>query len=100
MKKVIRLTESDLHRIIKESVKKTLKRNIRENDNSDDSIYKLAELLTGLDENTAESVATELYFGYRMGYDFDTIVEILVNKLDPTPYGEREDYKKSVLGLS
>ena len=85
MKKTIRLTESDLHDIIKKSVNRILK------ENSENSISTLANLLTGLDENTAESVASELNFAFNMGYDFNTTIQHLSDRLDPTPYSTSDE---------
>jgi len=48
MKKVIRLTESDLHRIVKNSVKRILK---EENDFSDKEEYDFYDFVNLLDEN-------------------------------------------------
>ena len=81
MKRKIKLTESDLHRIVKTSIKRVLKESIN-------STNMLAQLLTGLDENTAESVASEIEFAYNNGYDFDEMARYLSEKLNPTPYSQ------------
>ena len=81
MKRKIKLTESDLHRIVKTSIKRVLKESIN-------STNMLAQLLTGLDENTAESVASEIEFAYNNGYGFDEMTRYLSEKLNPTPYSQ------------
>ena len=57
-KQIVRLTESDLHRIVKKSVNRILR------ESSQDEIEKIvtqfAEDITGLDENSAMFVAQEL----------------------------------------
>jgi len=52
----VRLTESTLKKIVKESVKKVL----RENNETENIVQQFAEQITGLDENSAMFVAREL----------------------------------------
>jgi hypothetical protein len=79
-KRLVKLTESDLHRIVRKSVNRILREGMG------DSVDTLAQLLTDLDENTAQFVAGEMEFAYQNGYGFDEMVQFLSEKLDPRPY--------------
>lgn len=84
MKKMIKLTEGDLHRIVKASVKRVL----NEDEEFDMTpIQKLGQLLTNLDEHTAESMANEIDHAMTLGSSFEEMVEHLGEMFDSEPYG-------------
>lgn len=78
-----KLNESDLHRIVKESVKKVLKEN-----SGIPEIQQLKEILCNLDEHTAESVANEIAYSMFNGYDFNEMVQRLSEIMNPNPYSD------------
>ena len=97
-KKLIRLTESDLHRIVRKSVNKILRESeitFRDEDGrnleyANQGVEILGGLLTGLDEDTANKVAQEIKMHW--GEDFENVVESLNSFLDPTPYSDYNPY--------
>ena len=58
MKKNIRLTENDLHKIVRNSVKRILQEDLRASEQED--INAFASIIEGCDHQTAIAVATEL----------------------------------------
>jgi len=79
MKKQIKLTESDLHNIIKESVKRILK------EEQGDVVTQFAELLaTDFGMNTATYIAQELA---RTGQDTINTMEGIINHMNGYGYG-------------
>ena len=79
MKKVIRLTEGDLHRIVKESIERILK----ENDGSYRGVYIQG---LGLPEKVAMSKVDACF---EKGWSVDKIQRAI----DAWAYEQREDYK-------
>ena len=97
MKRTIRLTENDLHRIINKSVKKIIKEGnftFRDGEGRNleyvnSGVEILGSLLTDLDEDTANKVAQEIKMSW--DGDFESMVENLNSFLDPTPYGTSDE---------
>ena len=72
-----RLTEGRLNRIIKESVRRVLKEDA-------DIRGQFADLLTGLDANTASFIANELAMA---GQDTINAMESIINHMNGYGYG-------------
>ena len=77
----VRLTESTLKKIVKESVKKVL----RENNETENIVQQFAELIaTDFSMNTAEFIAQELA---RTGQDTIDTMEFIINHMNGYGYG-------------
>jgi len=79
MKNRIRLTESDLRKIVKESVKRVIK------EDTQNIVKQFAELIaTDFSMNTAEFIAQELA---RTGQDTINTMEFIINHMNGYGYG-------------
>lgn len=85
MKKVIRLTESDLHRIVNESVKRILKESewdtyLQQDDDDEPTTFEYDDMT--LDERIASEIIDDIRNG---GYDirgkslYDLIEDLMIN---------------------
>ena len=94
MKKIIRLTESDLHNIIKESVNRILREDVlgndwHENDDNENSVYNNYEPF----ESQIERYRAEDEF--RNQHDWGAQGE---EEIDPTFYEDPDQYRDDVIG--
>ena len=76
-RKIINLSESDLHRIVKESVKRVIKEDTESIKN------QFANIITGIDENSALFIAGELA---RAGEDTLKTMEFIINHMNGYGY--------------
>ena len=76
MRRRVRLTEGDLHRIVKRSVKRVLR------EGANDIVSQFAETITNLDGNSASFIAQELY---RSGCN--DVMEFIINHMNGYGYG-------------
>ena len=93
MKKIIRLTESDLHRIIEKSVKRILKEDVLGNDwreNNDDVLNNYEPFEDQIERYEAENE-------YRNQHDWGTQGE---EEFDPTFYEDPDQYRDDVMQIN
>ena len=74
----INLSESKLHRIVKESVRRVLR------EDTENIKQQFAEIITGIDENSAEFIANELAMA---GQDTLNAMEGIINHINGYGYG-------------
>ena len=89
MKKIIRLTESDLHRIVKESVNRILKEDVLGNDwheNEEDAVMNNYEPF--------ESQEDLPFDGMQDDHDWSGVGE---EEFDPTFYDDPDQYRDDVI---
>jgi hypothetical protein len=92
MKRMIRLSESDLHRVIKESVRRYLTEGTESMDAMD--AYKtVAKFLVNLDERKAIHIAAEILFLITrgtMGKSLDEVVNDVCQKFNYALHGNNK----------
>jgi hypothetical protein len=94
MKKIVRLTESDLHKIVKESVKRVLRESAKDDEIADswlwyDTMYHTPELKPNESPDDA-------YFMLANKDDWNTLLwDLQNNARNHDPYVSRRDWRKA-----